>query len=147
MSLTVGAKTKGWIKNNDTGELMNFQFNPENFSYSRGVVYSEIIAPGQSYPLFQFVSGKARTFPLKLYIYDRPKSTGLIIKYMKFIGGFLTPETNTDNYIKPPTMTFAYGYFIRKCVMDNLDINIIDMGENGEPIEAEFNLEIRQVSP
>jgi len=153
MSLSVGAKTRGWIKNNSTGELKKFQFNPAEFQYSRGATYSEIIAPGQQYPITQFVAGKSREFPLTLYLYDKavvngkPKSSGLILEHMIFLGAFLPPETNTESYKKPPDMTFAYGYFVRKCVLTDFDIKILEYDEDGQPIEAEFTLTIRQVSP
>ena len=130
MSTQVGAKTKGWIKNNDSGVKMSFQFNPTNLSYSRGVSYTDISAPGMPYPDTQFVKGNARSFPVTLFFYDNP-DTGLIKKYMNFIGGFLTPETNVKGYTKPPVMTFCYGYFIRKCVLEDLSIDMERMDENG----------------
>jgi hypothetical protein len=148
MSYLVSAPNKGLIKNNVTGEIMKFQFNPTTLDYSRGVTYSEIIAPGQQYPITQFVAGKGRVFPVKLYLYDRlPHNSGYIVDFMKFIGQFLTPETNTIDYVKPPDMTFIYGYFIRKCVLDSFDIKILDMDTDGQPLEAEFTLNLRQVSP
>jgi hypothetical protein len=148
MSYLTGAPLKGYIKNNDTGETKNFQFNPIPFEYSRGVNYSEIIAPGQQYPITQFVSGQSRVFTIKLYLYDRlPGNSGYIVEFMQFVGRFLPPEKNTVSYKKPPEMTFVYGYFIRKCVLDSLDINIIDFDKDGQPLEAEYTLHLRQVSP
>lgn len=144
MSTRVSAKTKGWIKNNDTGEKMSFQFNPTNLAYSRGVSYADISAPGMAYPDTQFVKGEARSFPVTLFFYDNP-NTGVIKKYMSFIGGFLTPETNSSGYTKPPTMTFCFGYFIRKCVLEDLSINVELFDDNGEPTQATFILQLRQV--
>lgn len=136
--------TKGWIKNNVTGSKMSFQYNPSNFVYSRGVTYTDISAPGMQYPNTQFVKGNARSFPITLFFYDNP-NTGVIRKYMNFLGGFLTPETNSSGYTKPPDMTFCYGYFIRKCVLEDLAINIERVDSNGEPIQASFTLQLRQV--
>lgn len=144
MSTNVGAKTKGWIKNNNTGKKMSFQFNPTILSYSRGVTYSDISAPGMPYPDTQFVKGNARSFPVELFLYDKP-NTGYIKEFMNFIGGFLTPETNKSGYTQPPTMTFCYGYFIRKCVLEDLTITIDTMDEDGEPTQAVFTLQLRQV--
>lgn len=144
MSNRTGAKTKGWIKNNDTGVKKSFQFNPTTLSYSRGVSYTDISAPGMSYPDTQFVGGNARSFSVPLFFFDNP-CTGVIEEYMNFIGGFLTPETNVAGYTKPPTMTFCYGYFIRKCVLEDLNIDIERIDEKGEPIQATFTLQLRQV--
>lgn len=144
MSTRVGAKTKGWIKNNDTGKKMSFQFNPTNLAYSRGATYKEISAPGMAYPATQFVRGNASSFPVTLFFYDNP-NTGVIKKYLKFFNNFLTPETNNSEYTRPPTMTFCFGYFIRKCVLEDLSVNIELMDEDGEPTQATFTLQLRQV--
>lgn len=144
MSTKVSAKTKGWMKNNDTGDKMPFQFNPTNLSYSRGASYADISAPGMAYPDTQFVKGEARSFPVTLFLYDNP-NTGVIKEYLKFIGGFLTPESNESGYTKPPMMTFCFGYFIRKCVLENLDVNIELFDDDGEPTQATLTLQLRQV--
>lgn len=144
MSTRIGAKTKGWIKNNDTGAKIPFQFNPSGLEYSRGVTYAEISAPGMPYPETQFVGGQARSFPVTLFFYDNP-NTGLIRRYITFLEGFLTPETNVSGYRKPPEMTFCFGYFIRKCVLESLSVNIEMMDDNGEPVQAVLNLQLRQV--
>lgn len=136
--------TKGWMLNNDKGTKMSFQFNPTNLEYSRGVSYVDISAPGMAYPNTQFVRGNARSFSVSLFFYDNP-STGLINKYTNFIGAFLTPETNVKGYTKPPVMTFCYGYFIRKCVLEDLNINVERFDERGNAIQAVFTLQLRQV--
>lgn len=136
--------TKGWIKNNNTGKKMSFQFNPTNLEFSRGVTYADISAPGMPYPNTQYVKGNARSFPVTLFFYDNP-NTGVIKKHISFLGGFLTPETNVSGYTKPPEMTFCYGYFIRRCVLEDLNIVIERMDEDGEPIQASITLQLRQV--
>ena len=140
-----GAKTKGWIKNNDTGELKEFQFNPEKHSYSRGGTFSEISSPGLCYPLTQWVKGNIREFPVSLYLFDAPEFTNLIPEFTNFIGRFLTPETNIPNYTRPPSMTFCFGTWIRKCVLTNLDITWERTDNEGRPIEANLTLTLRQV--
>ena len=144
MSQKVGAKTKGWIKNNITGEKKSFQFNPQSLKYSRGVTYVDISSPGSQYPGTAFVKGNARSFPIELFLYDKPY-TGVINSYMSFMGAFLTPENNVKGYSKPPDMTFCFGYFIRKCVLEDLDIVIEDWNENLQPVQAKFTLQLRQV--
>lgn len=144
MSTKVGAKTKGWIKNNDSGKKMSFQFNPTTFAYSRGASYADISAPGMSYPDTQFIKGNVSSFPVNLFFYDNP-SNGVIKKYLDFFNEFLTPETNKSGYTKPPVMTFCYGYFIRKCVLEDLSVSIELIDDKGEPIQATVTLQLRQV--
>ena len=140
------AKTKGYIKNLDTGEIMRFQFNPETLEYDRGVEYVDNIAPAMAYPHTQFVAGKAREFDVELYLVDRLiEPCGTIKDYMKFIGAFLTPEENVADWKRPPEMIFFYGYFVRKCVLTNFNIKIDSMDESGTPTVAHFKLTLRQV--
>lgn len=147
LSRRVGAKTKGYIKRIDTGELYKFQFNPEQFRYSRTVAYDDIISPGCSYPRIQFVAGQSRSFPVELFMYDRPY-TGLIYKSMYTLGDLLTPERNSKwAPDRPPDFIFCLGYFVRRCVLEGIDINIEQMDEEGNPIQARFNLQVKQVSP
>lgn len=142
---TSGAKTKGWIKNNTTGVKKSFQFNPTELEYSRGTTFSEIVAPGIPYPLTQFGHGNVREFSVTLFMYDNP-NTGKIAKYEKFLNGFLPPETNTSKgFIKPPDMTICVGKFIRRCVLTELSVAIRRIDEDGNPIQAEFTLSLRQV--
>lgn len=144
MSSKVGAKNKGYIKNLNTGKVMKFQYNPENFEYSRGATYVEIVSPGMSYPDTQYVHGNARSFPIELFFYDKPYS-GVIRDAMNFLGGLLPPEKNNKNYKKPPVFIFCYGYFIRKCVLEDLSIKIEEFNTNGKATIARFTLTIRQV--
>ena len=140
-----GAKTKGWIKNNVTGVKKSFQYNPTTLTYSRGSTFSEIVSPGMAYPITQFVHGNLREFPVEFYLFDAPKSSGVIKEYMNFFGDFLTPETNEKGYTKPPDMTFCYGFWIRKCVCVKIEITLDSLDEDGEPIESHFTMTLRQV--
>lgn len=145
MSTKVGAITKGYIKNLDTGKLINFQYNPETFEYSRGVTYSELIAPGMSYPTLQYVHGNSRSFSVELFLYDKP-STGVINNQKTFFQNLLPPESNKKNYSRPPMALFVYADFIKKCVVEGFNVKIEEYNSWGEPTMARFTLTLRQVS-
>lgn len=135
--------TKGWIKNNSTGAKKSFQYNPTELEYSRSVSYVDISAPGMPYPNTQFIKGDVRSFPVTLFFYDNP-SSGLISSWIRYLEGFVPPESNVS-YTKPPVMTFCYGYFIKKCVVENLSVKIERIDESGNPIQAQITLQLRQV--
>lgn len=145
MSSKVGARIKGYIKNLDTGVVMKFQYNPETFGYSRGATYSEIVAPGMPYPTIQFVHGNSRSFPIELFLFDKP-STGVIDKQKTFFEGLLPSENSNSTYAKPPIALFAYGNFIKECVLEDFNVNIEEYDSWGNPTMARFNLTLRQVS-
>lgn len=138
------AKTRCYIIRQDNNKKMTFQFNPESVPYSRGANYSTIDSPGMSYPLTQYVGGQVREFSFEVFYYDKPFS-GKINKARKFLEGLLPPEKNTSKFTKPPVFEFAYGYFVRKCVLTNLDVNDEWLDENGQPIMTRFTLTVRQV--
>lgn len=145
MASKVGARIKGYFKNLETGALLKFQYNPETFEYSRGATFAEIVAPGMSYPITQYVRGNSRTIPIELFLFDKP-STGVIESHKTFIEGLLPPESNSSDYTKPPEILFVYGNFIKKCVVEECVFNIEEYDSWGRPTMARFNLTLRQVS-
>lgn len=144
MSSFVGAPTKGLTKNNVTGEVRQFMFNPTEFEYSRGVTYATVDSPGMSYPDSQFVKGNVREFNVTLFFYDRPY-TGKYIECCNYYGAFLTPETNTPWYHKPPEMTFVLGSWTRVVNMTELNIHIKMYDSQLNPVIFEFEMTLRQV--
>lgn len=138
------AKTRSYIIRNDTNETHTFQFNPESVPYSRGAKYTSTESAGMSYPMTQYVGGQAREFSFEVFYYDKPYS-GKINTARKFLEDLLPPEKNKKSFKKPPSFTFAYGYFVRKYVLLNLEVNDEWMDENGQPIMTRFTLTVRQV--
>lgn len=138
------AKTRCYVIRNDTNEKFTFQFNPESVPYSRGANFSTIESPGMSYPLTQYCGGQVREFSFEVFYYDRPYS-GKINTARKFLESLLPPEKNTSDFTKPPTFTFAYGYFVRVLVLTNLDVVDEWLDQNGQPLMTRFTLTVRQV--
>ena len=138
------AKTRCYIIRNDNNKRMTFQFNPTSVPYSRSANYATIDSPGMSYPLTQYVGGNVREFSFEVFYYDKPYS-GKINKARKFLEGLLPPEKNTKKFTKPPTFTFAYGYFVRTLVLEQLDVNDEWLNEDGQPLMTRFTLTVRQV--
>lgn len=138
------AKTRCYIINNDTGNKLTFQFNPTTVPYSRGANYGTIESPGMSYPLTQYVGGKVREFSFEVFYYDNPYS-GKISDARNFLEDLLPPEHNNSGFKKPPTFTFAYGYFVKTLVL--LDLQVLDdwLDSDGRPIQTTFTLTVRQV--
>lgn len=138
------AKTRCYIINNDTGKKLTFQFNPTTVPYSRGANYGTIESPGMSYPLTQYVGGKVREFSFEVFYYDNPYS-GNITKARKFLENLLPPEKNKNSFKKPPTFTFAYGYFVKTLVLLDLQVQDDWLDSDGRPINTIFTLTVRQV--
>ena len=138
------AKTKAYIVNNDTNKKFTFQFNPTSVPYERSAKFSQIDSPGMSYPLTQYTGGEAREFTVELFMYDKPYS-GKIDTARKFLEALLPPEYNKSGFKRPPTCTFAYGYFVKTCVLKKLKVSDDWLNSNGKPIQTTFTLTLRQV--
>ncbi len=138
------AKTKCHIIRNTDDMRLTFQFNPTTVPYSRSAKYSTIDSPGMSYPLTQYSGGNVREFSFEVFYYDKPY-TGKINVARRFLESLLPPETNSDAYSKPPSFTFAYGYFVKTLVLLQLDVLDEWLNENGQPLMTRFTLTVRQV--
>lgn len=53
--------------NPSSGEVMEVQFNPTEFTLEKGVEYAEVAIPGLDMPIQQFVRGQAETLNLDLF--------------------------------------------------------------------------------
>lgn len=137
-------KNRCYIIRDDNNKKHVFQFNPSSLPYSRGAKYTSIESPCMSYPLTQYAGGKAREFSFEVFYYDRP-FTGRINKARKFLEGLLPPEKNTKKFKRPPSFTFAYGYFVRKYVLTNLEVKDEMLNSDGQPVITRFTLSVRQV--
>lgn len=136
---------KGLIKNNNTGEVRRFQYNPTTFEYSRGVTYASIDAPGMEYPDTQFVKGNAREFDLDLYFFDKP-FTDKFKYYTWFFGALMTQEKNRSYFVRPTVSTLVLGNWVRSVVVTNLDISIEEHDRDLNPIVFTCTLSLRQVT-
>ena len=135
--------SKFYILNNSTNEKMVFQYVPTKMPYSRSANFATIESPGMSYPLTQYVGGAVREFDLELFYYDYPY-TGAINTARKFLEALLPPESNAKVF-KPPICTLAYGYFVKKVVLEKLEVNDERMNSDGNPLMTRFKLTVRQV--
>lgn len=131
--------------NNSNNKRLICQFNPEKVPYERGVNFSSIESPGMCYPLTQYTGGAARTFDVELFYYNKHFYEEDISKARKFFENLMPPERN-KKYTKPPTVTFAYGYFVKTCVVTKFKVLDDLLDEDGEPSITHFTVTLRQVS-
>jgi hypothetical protein len=149
MSLgTLGTSKKGFIKNLETGEVKEFQFNPEFFNYGRSVSYNETSSPSSPYPLISYGNGNSSSFSVPLFLYD-PKASGLIEAFIAFVDSLL-PQVDTGGFVernpKPKVVLFCYGRFIKKCVIQSMDYTHEMYTKNIIPIRTTINLTFLEVS-
>ena len=67
---------KGYLVDADTGERLEFQYNPNSISDEKSTDYATIKIPGMSHPRYQYVAGGARqlNFKISLFMKDVKKN-------------------------------------------------------------------------
>lgn len=140
----IGAKTKAYFINNDTKETFKVQFNPEKYDISKSINFGESSSPGMNIPITTYIGGTAWTTSPALYFHDRG-GTGIITKAENFFKKFIPPSSNSISFTKPPTLTYAYGSRVMKCILLSYSLEVTLFDANLVPIEANIKLSLKEV--
>lgn len=133
--------TKGYIKNQQSGETKKFQYNPSDYTSSRGTTYREISSPGTSYPRFQFVSGRSRQLRFDIFLYgDNPE------EFIEFMNEFLPAEDSSQGFKHPPLLTIAYGNMVKTCILEDLNERYQEFNEDLSPKHVELSVSLKVVA-
>lgn len=138
MSLKTGATTKGYFKVIDTGEVRQFQFNPESFSDSQNFNFSTISSPCSSYPKFQYVGTGERTISLNLFLYGKK---GEVNSYLSFLDS-LKPS---GRFEPPKLIVFAFGGYVKTCIITGISRTFSEFGSNLSITQADVSLNLVEV--
>ena len=122
---------KGYLVNEDTNDVLKFQFNPSEWYTEHGATYNEIESPGSKYPAIFYSGRKLERIQLTLYFYGvknivGKKSSKNIEDYFvklvkpkkkqkKFIKG-------SNHFISPPICTFVFGKRCYETVVENVKV-------------------------
>jgi len=69
---TPGQTITAYLVDVDTGERLEFQYNPNEISDEKSTAYAAIKVPGMSHPRYQFVAGEARKISFKVEFFKGP---------------------------------------------------------------------------
>ena len=141
--MSKGASTKGYIKNLDSGAIHPFMFNPTSFSDKHGVAFSEIKSAGSPYPKYQYVGGVSKSVSVELFLYDKYKNG--VKKEIAFLNDFLPVAKNGTRYKRPPLLMFAFGWYVKTCIMDDISVDYKEFDRYLNPTMATVKLSLRMV--
>lgn len=122
---------RGYLVNEDTKDVLKFQYNPESYYTEHGAKYEEIESPGSKYRTIAYVGRSVEKFPLTLQFYGvtnvaSGKSSTQIENYLKAL---TTPKTKQKNVIKgsnhfisPPICTVVIGSRLWETVVVSVKI-------------------------
>lgn len=132
---------KGYLKNEKTGVVKQFLYNPANFSDDVSVSFGELNSPGGHYPLFQYIGGDARGISLNVYLQGKPTQ---VKDFLNFMEEFL-PLKYKKKFSKPPLVIMAMGSYVQKCIIEKYSRNFIRFDNNLEPTEVELTINMKVV--
>ena len=140
----IGAKNKAYIKNLRSGTITKFQYNPTSFNVGRDFNYTELTAPGISYPQFQYVGGGVKTITFKVFLYGTGGEPKNFIAHMNDL---MPKESSQTQFQRPPELLFAYGDYIKRCILvsfteDYNEFNSKDLS----PKYVEWNMTLKVVA-
>lgn len=69
---TPGQTMQAYLVDVDTGERLEFQYNPNEIVDEKSTAYASIKVPGMSHPRYQFVAGEARRISFKIELFRGP---------------------------------------------------------------------------
>ena len=118
-------------------------FNPSSFRKSVGVEYAETAGATANYPIMQYSGGTTPEIPVEFYLNARTEGHDLR-GFINLLQDTLPWERTKPPFNTPPQpIIFAYGWFVKKCRLTNLDIEYTMFDKNLEPIEAKVSMTLK----
>jgi nucleoid-associated protein YgaU len=153
--MSSGALAKASITNTDSGERIEFQFNPTEYSFSKAVNWKDAKERGQNVPKLEFTGGEPIQLTLKLFFDTRETGEDVRKRYTNAIWNLaLVSTAKVDPKTKkgrPPVCEFQWGesggkgwHF--KAVVTNISQNFTMFLENGTPVRATLEVTLKQAS-
>ncbi len=140
--MSKGARVKGFIKNMNTNVVNEFLFNPSSFSDRTSVVFATINSAGTSSGKLVFVRGDNMTLSLRIYL--RTHNYSEMKKFIDFMDT-LVPDKTKRFVQSPPVALFAFGKYIKKCVIEEMTRDWTEFNEQLDPIEVSVSLSLKEV--
>lgn len=123
--------------------LIEAPFNPTSFRKSVSVEYAETAGATSNYPIMQYSGGVTPVIEVEFYLNAR--SEGHDLKGVIAVLQDALPWERSKLPVNAPPhpIIFAYGWFVKKCRLVNLDIDYTMFDKNLEPIEARVKMSLK----
>jgi hypothetical protein len=147
LNLTKGGLAPATLTNLDTNEVVNFMFNPFEYTLTKRNTWQDKPVTGQNLPYVNFQQGGAIT--LKLILHFDSQSTGADVRTYtdKLWKMVLVNEAKVDAKTgkgQPPPVVFYWGKLHFKAVITNLSQKFTLFTETGIPLRCEVDIDLQQ---
>jgi nucleoid-associated protein YgaU len=133
------------------GPALEVQFNPTEYTLTKGAQLAEIPIPGLDQPIIQFVRGQTETMSVELFFDSTEGGTG---------AGATSVTDLTDEFYElikidpgshaPPVLLFKWGEefpglrYVFKCVVASVRQQFTFFSPTGTPLRAKLTVELRE---
>lgn len=129
---------KAILTNTNSGDRIDVQFNPEEYTLNRDVNYAQAAIPGLSAPLLQFAHGNMRTLEMELlldtYEAHPGSAAGADVRdLVRGITGLMDIDPSTH---APPVLLFTWASLSFTCVLARASQKFIMFRPDGVPVRA-----------
>ena len=127
-----GSLQKATITNAATGDSIEVQFNPEEYTLHRENNFAQAAVPGSSGPLLQFVHGNLKTLEMEFFLDTYEAGTDV-----RDLTGRITAQMDIDPRLHaPPVLLFTWGSLSFACVLSKVAQRFIMFLPDGRPARA-----------
>jgi nucleoid-associated protein YgaU len=144
----LGEPAKIKITNLETGDDLKVQYNPPDYSLSKGAQIAEIAIPGLDSPLLQFIRGTNEKITLKLFFDTTDDGTDVREKTKSFYNlAKMDPETHAVpkcwiTWGKAGKIKGDYSDFYG--IVENISQNFTLFSSDGIPLRADLEITFRE---
>lgn len=141
----------GYLVNEDTDDVLMFQYNPESFYTEHGAKYEEIESPGAQYRKISYSGRSVERFPLTLFFYgvknvSSGKSSTEIENYIENLTKPKKKQKGvihgSNHFISPPICTIVFGKRIWETVISSAKITRKMFNPELKTMQLEVDLQV-----
>jgi hypothetical protein len=147
LKLTKGGLAPATLTNLDTNEVVNFMFNPFEYTLSKSNTWQDKPVTGQNVPYINFQQGGA--IKLKLTLHFDSQATGADVRTFtdKLWKMVLIDEAKVDAKTgkgQPPPVVFDWGKLHFKAIITSLTQHFTLFTETGIPLRCAVDVDLQQ---
>ena len=147
LNLTKGGLAPATLTNMDTNDIVNFMFNPFEYTLSKSNTWQDKAVTGQNLPYVNFQQGGPITLKLTLHFDSQAVGTDVRNFTDKLWKMVMINEAKADAKTgkgQPPPVVFDWGKLHFKAIITSLSQKFILFTETGIPLRCTVDIDLRQ---
>lgn len=145
---------KATLSSSDDSASFSFQFNPKEFSISKGLTWEESKEQGQDKNSVQFQKGAPMTASFDAY-FDTTGTGGNVQSewvnpLLAMTKAEIKPATGEAKELskqRPRAFTFTWGSFEMECVIEQISVTYLMFSSDGTAVRARAQVKLKEWKP